>query len=49
MTDPDCEKCGGKGVGGGCGRDDCAEQGHMHTYSFCPACSRRATQRDEEE
>lgn len=40
QPDPNCEWCHGKGVGGGCGADDCAEQGHMHTYWFC-SCTLR--------
>lgn len=31
-----CPTCNGKGVLGGCGRDDCD---HMHTYMFCPDCN----------
>lgn len=35
---PDCQWCNGSGVGGGCGADDCAERGHVHTFWFC-SCS----------
>lgn len=36
-----CPTCDGKGVLGGCGRDDCD---HVHTYMFCPDCTRRDDQ-----
>lgn len=36
--DPDCPRCGGRGVVGGCGKPDCD---HAHTISFCECVNER--------
>lgn len=36
MTAEPCSTCNGKGVLGGCGRDDCD---HTHTLMFCNDCT----------
>ena len=40
-----CPTCDGKGVLGGCGRDDCD---HTHTYMFCPDCNPQPQEGGEE-
>lgn len=41
-----CPTCDGKGVLGGCGRDDCD---HTHTLMLCPDCSNPQPQEGGEE
>lgn len=40
-----CPTCDGKGVIGGCGRDDCD---HMHTLMFCNDCNPQPQEGGEE-
>ena len=41
--DPDCYRCEGGGVVGGCS-DDAYRCNHLHTYSFCRCVNERTVE-----